>query len=467
VSLWHDIRRARGAGRSLSTIEDYAAALGSFGFAGLDYSYGYGSTSAHQAPVQQTMPGIRAEPIPNDFTGLAREALKRNGVIFACMLVRMAVFSAPRFVFQRFNNGRPSELFGSRDLRLLETPWRGGTTQDLLARLIQDADLAGNSYWTVSGGELVRLRPDWVQIILEPRTVPGLPDPDTGAPRSATLGWRRVGYVYYDDGPSSGSTPVFLRLDQVAHFAPIPDPEATYRGMSWLTPVIREVQADALMTRHKMKFFENGATPNMVVKHPPAASPETIRRVRDVLNENHAGIDNAYKTLHIGGGADVTVVGADLRKVEMSVTQGHGETRIAAAAGVPPVIVGLSEGLAAATYSNYGQARRRLADGTMHPLWGNAAGSFSTIVPPPDQGSRLWYDSRDVPFLREDSKDASEIAFKQAQTMRQLVDAGYTPESVSKAVLSGDFGLLQHSGLYSVQLQPAGASNTPPMQQED
>jgi phage portal protein BeeE len=55
------------------------------------------------------------------------------------------------------------------------------------------------------------------------------------------------------------------------------------------------------------------------------------------------------------------------------VTQGAGETRIAAAAGVPPVIVGLSEGLQAATYSNYSQARRRFADGTMRPLWRNAA----------------------------------------------------------------------------------------------
>jgi hypothetical protein len=465
VNLWRELRAGRVTGeRSLSTIEDYAAALGAFGFGGLDYGYGLGSSQ----PLQQTMPGLQAEPISADFTGLAREGFKRNGVIFACMLVRMAVFSAPRFVFQRFNGARPSEFFGSRDLRQLEQPWPGGTTQDLLARVIQDADLAGNSYWTTLDGDLVRLRPDWVQIILEPRTVAGLPDPDTGERRAATLGWRRVGYLYYDDGPQSGSTPVFLLPDRVAHFAPIPDPEATYRGMSWLTPIIREVQADALMTRHRIKFFENGATPNMVVKHPPAASPETIRKVRDVLNEAHAGVDNAYKMLHIGGGADVTVVGADLKSVEFTVGQGHGETRIAAAAGVPPVIVGLSEGLEAATYSNYSQARRRLADGTMHPLWGNAAGSFATLVPAPDQGSRLWYDSRDVPFLREDSKDASEIAHRQAQTIRTLVDAGYTPESVSSAVLSGDFGLLKHSGLYSVQLQAAGASNPQrPPQEED
>jgi hypothetical protein len=67
---------------------------------------------------------------------------------------------------------------------------------------------------------------------------------------------------------------------------------------------------------------------------------------------------------------------------------------------------------------------------------------------------RLWYDARDVPFLREDEKDAAEIRQADAVTMRQLLDAGFTPESVTAAVIAEDFGILQHSNLYSVQLQP-------------
>ena len=57
----------------------------------------------------------------------------------------------------------------------------------------------------------------------------------------------------------------FLR-DQIMHFAPIPDPLASYRGMSWLTPIIREIQADSQATLHKESSFQNGATPNMIVK---------------------------------------------------------------------------------------------------------------------------------------------------------------------------------------------------------
>ncbi len=89
------------------------------------------------------------------------------------------------------------------------------------------------------------------------------------------------------------------------------------------------------------------------------------------------------------------------------------------------------------------------------------AGSLETIIPPPG-GSRLWYDDRDIAFLREDRKDAAEIQQIKAQSIRQLVDAGYEPESVVKAVEAEDMGLLKHSGLYSVQLQPPNSATPKP-----
>jgi hypothetical protein len=183
-----------------------------------------------------------------------------------------------------------------------------------------------------------------------------------------------------------------LLREQVAHFAPIPDPSASYRGMSWLTPIVREIMADGAATTHKLKFFENGATPNLVVTlgDPSTSTRRRSRSWVDVFEGDHEGVLNAYKTLYLANGASAEVVGANLRQLDFKNTQGAGETRIAAAAGVPPVIVGLSEGLQAATYSNYGQARRRFADGTIRPLWRNFAGSLATIInvpPAPSSGT--------------------------------------------------------------------------------
>ena len=65
--------------------------------------------------------------------------------------------------------------------------------------------------------------------------------------------------------------------------------------MSWLTPILREIQADQAMTRHQRKFFDNGATVNMVIKHDPAANEEKVRRWAEQMNAKHGGVSNALQ----------------------------------------------------------------------------------------------------------------------------------------------------------------------------
>jgi portal protein len=417
----------------------------SFGWEQLLQYFSYGG---HLYPLMQSQTlGEKEEPPDPSYRGYVEGVYQSNGVVFACMLVRLLLFSEARFQFRQLRSGRPGELFGTRDLRVLENPWPGGTTGDLLTRAIQDADLCGNFFAARRPAGIRRMRPDWVTIVLGSDA-----DPESAA---WDVDAEVVGYVYQPGGPGSKMEPLTLLPEQVCHFAPIPDPIAHYRGMSWLTPVIREVMADGAATTHKLKFFENGATPNMVVSLDPQITQQQYDLWKESFQKQHEGLANAYKTLVLGGGAKAEVVGADMQQLEFKVTQGAGETRIAAAAGVPPVIVGLSEGLQAATYSNYGQARRRFADGTMRPLWRNMAGSLARIIDVPD-GAELWYDDRDIPFLQEDEKDAAEILKVHSSTINTLIMAGYEPDSVVEAVTAGDLSRLVHSGLVSVQLQPPG-----------
>ena len=159
----------------------------------------------------------------------------------------------------------------------------------------------------------------------------------------------------------------------------------------------------------------------------------------------------------------MTVVGSSLQQMDFKSTQGAGETRIAAAARVPAVIAGISEGLAGSSLNagNFSSARRLFADSCLRPLWRNAAGSLETIVKPP-AGARLWYDDRDIAFLREDAKDAADIEQIKAVTIRQLVDGGFDPKSVVAAVQAQNMDLLAHTGKLSVQLQEPGAEAPEP-----
>ena len=395
----------------------------------------------------QTTLGFKEEQIAPTYASLATFAMQANPVVFSCMEVRRALFSEARFQWRRVRGGTPGELWGNEALRLLEQPWPNATTGDLLSRAIQDADLAGNAFIVRRDSGLTLLRPDWMTIVAGSDTEP--------EQSLAAIDAEVIGYAYWPGGPNMGNDPEVLLPEEVAHFAPTPDPMARFRGMSWLTPVIRDVMGDQAMTTHKLKFFEQGATPNMVVSLDPAITPEKFKAWVELFDQGHEGVANAYKTLYLGGGATSEVVGADMKQLDFKVTQGVGETRIAAAASVPPILVGLSEGLASATYSNYASARRRFSDGTIWPMWRNISGSLESILPPPP-GSQLWVDGKDIPFLQEDEKDRAEIQQLDSSAISTLVTAGYDPVSVVDAVTSGDLTRLDHSGLYSVQLRPPG-----------
>ena len=108
------------------------------------------------------------------------------------------------------------------------------------------------------------------------------------------------------------------------------------------------------------------------------------------------------------GGADATVIGANLRQLDFAITQAAGENRIAVAGGVPSIVAGLKEGLQASTYSNYTQAMRRFGDMTGRSLWRSMSGALETVAPAP-RGQHLWYDTSDIAALRQDAKDEAEI----------------------------------------------------------
>ena len=413
--------------------------------------FGYGGLTYPLVQAPNTSINSKQEPPSATFNGYASTLYKLNPVLFACAMVRLNLFSEARFQFRRFESGRPGELFGSEALRILEKPWPNGTTGDLLARAIQDADIAGNAYFARRGMSLRRMRPDWVTIVLgsDVATTESFED----------LDMEILGYLYQPGGAGSGLEPITLLPDEVCHFAPIPDPVARFRGMSWLEAVIRELMADNAATEHKLKFFEQGATVNLVVNvsDPNIRTQEQFETWVDTFRRAHEGVSNAFKNMYLSAGTTVTPVGANLEQAAFKAVQGAGETRIAAAAGVPATIVGISEGLqgSALNAGNYQQAFRRFGDLTMRPLWRNFCGSMGTLVDVPP-AAELWYDDRDIPALQEDLKDAAEIQQMQSATIRQLVDAGFKPETVVEAVISGDFKRLSHSKLFSVQLQPPG-----------
>jgi len=376
------------------------------------------------------------EGIGNDFQSYSSVGYSGNGVVFSVLNARLRLFSEATFKFRGLADKR---LFGTPDLGLLENPWPGGQTAELLGRMIQDADLAGNAFThRINDLRLERLRPDWTRIISTKMT-----DPDTENEYREV-----VGYLYFEGGSENG---VFYPVDDVSHWSPVPDPLAPWRGMSWLTPVVREINADLAMTEHKQKFFDNAATPNMLVRYVNKIAPEAMKALQEQIQARHGGTANAWKTMVVDQGADVTVVGSKFSDIEFTALMAAGEVRIASAGGVPPIVAGLQGGLDASTMANYAAAYRNFSDSTMNGLWRGACGSLAKFVNVPTS-AELWFDTRDIPALR-DAEELRQKGFAQFSIgVMNLVNAGFDPATVVAALESGDMSLLKHTGLISVQL---------------
>ena len=388
--------------------------------------------------------GQPTERPPVDFETLVAQTFATNPIIYGLVTKRGLIFSEARFMWQEMADGRGGDLRYDDGLALLEKPWPNGSTGEMLMRIDQDVSLAGNAYIVRERDRLRRLRPDWVQIVLSGNP---LEEHDIDV----------VGYVYGAGSADSGNYKAYLP-DEVAHISPVPDPLATYRGMSWLTPVIREVQADKQATEHKLNFLKNGAVLGPIVKAPPGISLEQFKKFIEAAESAHVGPQNAGRFLFLASGSDVSTVGADMRQIDFKALMGSAETRMTVAALMPAVIAGVSEGLQGSSLNagNYQAAKRAFADGTLRPLWRILCAELETIVDVPE-GSRLWFDETGVAFLREDQQDVAGIQAQQATTMNTLVTAGFEPKSIVTAVRENDWSKLKHTGLTSVQLSEPGS----------
>lgn len=404
--------------------------------------------------LNQTYLYNRAQEISQTLPGYS-QAIRQCPPAFAAQMLRATVLSQARFTFRNLpGTSSPRKTFGRPSLEILERPWTNATSGELLARAEWHAGLAGNAYILHQGSRLRVLRPDWVVVIYGSDQ-----EPEDAA---HALDGEVIGYAYCNGGFHSGNPVQTLMPQDVAHWSPVPDPENAGIGMSWFTPAIRDVLGDKLAAQHKIQFFENGATPNLVVKGIPAAKKEQFKEIVQQLEAQHAGVHNAYKTLYLSAGADATVVGNDLSQMDFKNVVMSGENRIAYLSRVPAALLGVAEGLKGSSLNagNFRMAQRGFADSWIMPTLQDLCATMAHLVDVP-RGAELWYDVADIGLLREDSKDQAQINEIQARTITILVREGFTAESAIAAVIGGDMNLLKHTGLVSVQLQPPGALDDP------
>jgi Phage portal protein/zinc-ribbon domain len=387
---------------------------------------GYWEGDASGAAVLTTSYGSPdREAILPSLTAWSKGAYSGNSVVFSAILTRLLLFSEATFQFQALDD---KHLFGNQSLGILETPWPGGSTGELLVRMEQDVSLAGNSFtWAPPDLDmLVRLRPDWTTIVSE------LVQVDGGGQYRRKLG-------YWVEPPRTAGSQgggQFYPADEVAHWAPLPDPAADFRGMSWLTPVYRDIQGDDGLTQYKIRYLENSASPNLLIRYAQKLHAGSVDAIRERVTARHGGVSNAFKTLVLDQGADVTVIGNSLAQMDFSNVGAAGAERILSAGAVPGVLVGI-EPLRGAG-KGYQESMTKFANLWARPQWRSACSALEQLVSGMPSGNRLWYDTSDIAALQDGELEKGQAALVRGQTLLALAQARYTPDSSVAFVNSGD-----------------------------
>jgi len=392
------------------------------------------------AVLTSSYSGSDREPVMPQLAAWAQQANASSAVVFAAALTRLELFCEVRFQYQAKDD---KHLFGNQSLAKVEVPFGpGSTTGDLLGRMEQDAFLAGNAYiWDAPGEDrLVRLRPDWVTIVSELVRVGG-------------GGWYRrpVGYWFEPPKGPPGQDPkrpegFMVPAGECVHWVPpgSQDPQADFRGMSPLTPVYRDVAGDDGLVKHKIRYLENSASPNLLIKYAQRVQQGTVDAVRERMHARYGGADNAYKTLILDGGADATVIGNSLQQMDFSNVMAAGVERILAACGVPGVLVGLEPLRGAGR--GYQESMTKFSNVWARPQWRSVCGALEQLLDVP-AGNRLWYDTSDIGALQDGEMERGQAALVRAQALLALVQAGYTHESAIAAVDAMDLSQLQAGGI--------------------
>ncbi|MCE7982534.1 MAG: phage portal protein [Caldilinea sp. CFX5] len=115
------------------------------------------------------------------------------------------------------------------------------------------------------------------------------------------------------------------------------------------------------------KFYENGARPGMLLKHPGKLSQPAYQRLLSSWEARHQGVENAHRVAILEEGLDVAEVGIPPQDAQFLETAKFQRSQIASIFRVPPHMIG---DLERATFSNIEQQSIEFVTFTLGPWLG-------------------------------------------------------------------------------------------------
>ncbi len=160
---------------------------------------------------------------------------------------------------------------------------------------------------------------------------------------------RFTGELVYEWTPQE-SPPQTFRASEVWHIQGL-----GIDGVQGLSPIalMRESVGHGLaLQEFGSRFFSNSATPSGALEMPGELSEGAYKRLKEGIEENRTGLDNAHKVLLLEEGAKWNQIGISGRDAQFLESRKFNRAEIAGWYGIPPHLIG---DLEKATFSNIEQ----------------------------------------------------------------------------------------------------------------
>lgn len=211
-----------------------------------------------------------------------------------------------------------------------------------------------------------------------------------------------------------------------------PDPRNPSRGIGFVEQAWRAHVLDMERESYQGEVTKNLKHPGTVISTEKPVPEDQREKARTEFRDRF-GRGKRGEIAFLGGNAKIEIMNP-LKDMDWPGLTGLSETRICAAAGVPPILIGARAGLDRSTYSNYEQAKKAFYLSTMAPLWEDIADDL-TLSFQDELGSALRFRFR-YDALPEFQGDENQKATR----VIQLFSAGLMPWPVAVKELGYDPG---------------------------
>jgi HK97 family phage portal protein len=364
--------------------------------------------------------------------GIDASDLWKNNSVYACLRFLKDVFpEAPVAVAGRGMRTAVS-LDHQHPLAALirnPNPYYGRST--LWAGTIVSFVLDGNAYWFKVRndlGEVVELwyRPHWM---VEPRR-------EKGSSEFIT---------HYDYRPPGAGAPQRVPSSEVVHLRDGIDPENEMKGFGRVKPLLRTVITDSQADRFCERMLANMGVPGAIIAPKvdmPPIPPDKAEDIKRNYRERVSG-DNAGSPLILSAPFDITFPDIQIDGAALLNIKKISQSDIAAAIGLPAVVVGFLVGLETATAkASHEDARRQAYESCIIPIQSSITEDVD-ITLLPDMGDATTqetvFDYSLVPALQENQDELHSRAredyraglIDRAEALRMI---GLTPKPTDKGV---------------------------------